>query len=104
MHSLKGVDCTMGATQCYTLSTELELMPGQRVDSIELRGVCRELADLLRANSIEAEHLLQVHGGLVHAGLDDVFIPLQAQVHNLDLSGALVALQQAAVTAHIDLN
>lgn len=76
----------------------------QTVDPIELRQVCRELAGLLRANSIEAEHLLQTHGGLLYAGLGDVFIPLQAQVHNFDLSEALVALEEAAATAHIDLN
>jgi signal transduction histidine kinase/CheY-like chemotaxis protein/HAMP domain-containing protein len=148
VHSLKGVACNIGATQCCTLSTELELMlsqvvaggpePGdltfkviqllehltqltyelklvlpspqvvaplhQPVDPGELRRVCCELADLLSANSIEAEHLLQVHGGLLHAGLGDIFIPLQAQVLNFDLSEALVALQQAALTAHIDLN
>jgi two-component system sensor histidine kinase/response regulator len=148
VHSLKGVSCNIGATQCCTFSAELELMLSQvvagspkpddfpfkviqlvehltqlkyelklvlpspqvvaplhqPVDPGELRRVCCELADLLSANSIEAEHLLQAHGGLLHAGLGDVFIPLQAQVHNFDLSEALVALQQAAAMAHIDLN
>jgi signal transduction histidine kinase/DNA-binding response OmpR family regulator/HPt (histidine-containing phosphotransfer) domain-containing protein len=87
------------------LPSPQELPPlHQTVDPGELRRVCCELADLLRANSIEAEHLLQVHGGLLHAGLGERFIPLQAQVHNFDLSEALVALQQAAAAAHIDLN
>ena len=148
VHSLKGVACNIGATQCCTLSSELEPMLSQvaagspkpvglpfkvtqlvehltqlkyelklvlpspqvvtplhhKIDPAELRRVCRELADLLRANSIEAEHLMQVHGGLLHAGLGEVFIPFQAQVHNFDMSEALVALQQAAATAHIDLN
>ncbi|MDD2881839.1 MAG: response regulator [Rhodoferax sp.] len=76
----------------------------QAVDPKQLSLVCIELADLLRANSIEAEQLLQSHSKLLHAGLADTFIPLQTQVQNFDFSEALVTLQEAAVAAHIVLN
>ena len=75
----------------------------QAPDPVQLRQGCLELADLLRANSIDAGPYLQTQAALFHAGLGQSFAALQVQVQGFDFSEALDTLKQAATAAQIDL-
>jgi len=73
------------------------------MDAQQLHIACQQLADLLQADSVEAEMLLQSHNTLLREGLGASFELLQQQVHNFDFSDALETLRQATATAHIQI-
>jgi HPt (histidine-containing phosphotransfer) domain-containing protein len=76
----------------------------QPADAAPLHTLCRELADLLRANSPQAEHIVQTHGVVLRAGLGSAFALLQQQVQGFDFSEALVTLTDAAQAAKISMD
>jgi signal transduction histidine kinase/DNA-binding response OmpR family regulator/HPt (histidine-containing phosphotransfer) domain-containing protein len=73
------------------------------VDALQLQQQSQQLLDLLQADSVEAEMLLQSQEALFRLGLGEAFELLQQQVHNYDFSEALSTLSKAAAQARIQL-
>lgn len=69
-----------------------------------LRQCCQHLADLLRANSFEADAWVQTHSALLQTGLGAALAPLQEQVQKFEFAAALAGLQQACAALAIPLS
>ena len=76
----------------------------QATDAMQLRHVCRTLAELLSGNDAQAGPLLEDNTALLAAGLGSAFSILQQQVQDFDYAPALVTLTEAASAAPIELN
>jgi hypothetical protein len=74
------------------------------VDIVQLRAVCRHLADLLSASDAEADAVLQAHADLLQRAFGDGFDLLQRHVQEFEHAQALDALQAAALNMQITLD
>jgi two-component system sensor histidine kinase/response regulator len=74
------------------------------VDVVQLRTVCRHLADLLGASNAEADAVLKAHADLLQRAFGDGFDLLQRHVQEFEHARALDALQAAALKMQITLD
>ena len=74
------------------------------VDVVQLRAVCRNLADLLGASDVESEVVLQQHADLLRRAMGNRFVLLQHHVQEFEHALALDVLHSAAMKMQITLD
>ena len=78
------------------LAPSAKTTPSEPVDAKQLQQVIQQLADLLQADNVEAELLLQSQALVLRSGLGgQAFDLMEVQVRDFDYSDALDTLQEA---------
>jgi len=79
-------------------------IPAGEVDAVQLRAVCRNLADLLGTSNVEAQAVLEAHAELLRRAFGSGFELLQHHVQEFEHALALDALRAAALKLQITLD